>query len=82
MRLLRDESRVLSKSKSQIEQYLRSVKGHLQMLDNIRRVLQTKISTLSESLQLDAQSYKVTHTHTNTRYTYILSFILCIYTDV
>lgn len=59
LRLLREESRVLSKSKFQVEQYLRSVKSHLQTLDTIRRALQTKISTLSQSLQLDAQSFKV-----------------------
>ena len=59
MRLLREESHVLSKSKSQVEQYLRNVKSHLQSLDSVRRALQTKISTLSQSLQLDAQSFKV-----------------------
>ena len=59
MRLLREESHVLSKSKAGVEQYLRSVKSHLQTLDSMRRALHTKISTLSQSLQLDAQSFKV-----------------------
>ena len=65
LRLLREESHVLSKSKSQVEQYLRSVKSHLQTLDTIRRALKTKISTLSQSLQLDAQRFKVYNIATN-----------------
>ena len=59
MRLLRQESHVLSKSKAGVEQHLRSVKSHLQTLDSMRRALRTKISTLSQSLHLDAQSFKV-----------------------
>ena len=59
LRLLREESHVLSKSKAGVEQYLRSVKSHLQTLDSMRRALRTKISTLSQSLHLDAQSFKV-----------------------
>ncbi|CAI7993699.1 hypothetical protein GBAR_LOCUS1304 [Geodia barretti] len=59
LRLLREESHVLSRSKCRVEQCLRSVKTHLQSLDSIRRALQTKISTLSQSLELDAQSFKV-----------------------
>ena len=58
-KLLREEARVLSKGKQSVEQHLQTVKAHLQGLDGTRRLLQTKISSLSQALELDAQNFKV-----------------------
>lgn len=72
--VLREESRVLSQSKSKVEQLLRSVKSNLQTLDNVRRSIRGKISSLSQALYLDAQSFKV--------YMYIRTTSQSLYTAV
>lgn len=57
--LLREEARTLSKCKRDLESHLQAIKNQLHALDNIRKLLKTKISSLSKSLQLDAQNFKV-----------------------
>ena len=59
VKLLRGETTVLSRAKRKLEQHLQSVKQHLQGLDTFRRSLKSKISSLSRSLELDAQNLKV-----------------------
>ena len=59
IKLLREESKVLSRAKRSLEQHHQTVKQHLQSLDGIRRSLKTKASSLSRTLELDAQNLKV-----------------------
>ena len=57
--LFREEVRALSKCKRDLESYLQNIRHQLHLLDSLRKTIKSKISTLSKSLQLDAQSFKV-----------------------
>ena len=57
--LFREETRILSKCKRDLESYLQNIRHQLHSLDGMRKMIKSKISSLSKSLQLDAQSFKV-----------------------
>lgn len=57
--VFREEVRALSKCKRDLESYLQNIRHQLHLLDSLRKTIKSKISTLSKSLQLDAQSFKV-----------------------
>lgn len=59
MKKLQEEVHLLSRSKRWLEQQLLKVKSHLWTLDNMRKTMKTKISILSQTLELNAQNMKV-----------------------
>lgn len=59
LKLLREEAKVLSRSKRKVEQHLQTVRSRLQELDHIRRTLKPKIASYARSLELDAQNFKL-----------------------
>lgn len=59
VRLFREEAQVLSSCKRDLEAHLQAIKHHLLALDSVRRQLNTTITTLSRSLQLDTQNFRV-----------------------